>query len=290
MSLQGKRVLITGATSGIGQAAAYALAGQGAELTLLCRSPDRAESVADAIEAEHGHRPELLVCDFESLASVRKAAEQYLDSGQPLHVLLNNAGVINTQRMETVEGYEQTFAVNHLAPFLLTGMLLPALQREAGARIVNVASDAHRFCKAIRFNDPQTLGTYRTFEVYGHSKLANILFTRELARRLGYGDPLVNCLHPGAVATGMGTNNPGLLGKILPPLLKPFFRTPEKGAETAIYLCADPGLAGVSGRYFQDCRAVKPKPWAEDDDMAAALWRLSEELVGFSYPEGGPTT
>ena len=286
MTSRGKHVLITGASSGIGQAAAHALAADGATLTLLCRSRERGEQTARHIAQETGSAPaDILPADFNSLASVRAAAQSYLDSGKPLHVLLNNAGVINTQRRETEDGFEQTFAVNHLAPFLLTGLLLPRLREQAGARVVSVASDAHKMCRGMDFDDLQSEGKYSTFNVYGRSKLANILFTRELASRLPPAEVLVNCLHPGAVATGMGTNNDGLLGKLLPVLLRPFFRTPEKGADTAVFLCRDPSV-NTSGGYYYNRREIQPKPWAQNKEDAQRLWQHSETLTNFTYHRG----
>ena len=284
MTLRGKHVLVTGASSGIGEAAARALAADGAVLTLLCRSAERGAASASRIANATGQaHPQVLVADFNELASVRAAAQAYLDSGKPLHVLLNNAGVINTRRRESSDGFEQTFAVNHLAPFLLTGLLLPQLTATVGGRIVSVASNAHEFCRGMDFEDLQTQGRYRTFNVYGRSKLANILFTRELARRLAGTGVTANCLHPGAVATAMGTNNEGMLSKILPALLRPFFRTPEQGAETAVFLSRDPSVAGHSGGYYYKCRETRPKPWAQSDEDAQRLWEVSEQLTGFNY-------
>ncbi len=198
-------------------------------------------------------------------------------------MLLNNAGVMNTSRKETVDGYEETLAVNHFAPFLLTGLLLPALQNTPGARIVNVASDAHAFVKGMGFEDMQATSNYKTFREYGRSKLANILFTRRLARLLKGQDITVNCLHPGAVATSLGSQN-GFLGKMLPLLLKPFFRSPEQGAQTSIYLCSSKEVAGTSGEYFVNCKRSKPKPWALDDAAADRLWAYTEQCLNFKYP------
>ena len=274
---------MTGATSGIGLAAAQALAQQGAELTLLCRDPVRGAAVSEQLQRDGAAEVHVLLADMAELDQVRTAAAAFLDSDRPLHILLNNAGVINTERRETVDGYEQTFAVNHLAPFLLTGMLLPRLLQQRGSRVVNVASDAHHFCRGLDFTDLQSEQRYKTFEVYGRSKLANILFTRELACRLGTRDLTVNSLHPGAVASQMGTNNSGVLSRWLPLLLRPFFSTPEQGADTAVYLCTDAGLSGVSGRYFIKRKKVKPKPWALDDASAQQLWTHSEALTGFRY-------
>jgi NAD(P)-dependent dehydrogenase (short-subunit alcohol dehydrogenase family) len=284
MTLQGKHVLITGPTAGIGHTTALALAAQGANLTLLCRSREKGAALAAEITAAGGAAPTVVAMDMASLASVRQAAEQCLAMGRPIDVLLNNAGVVNTSRKTTVDGFEETLAVNHFAPFLLTGLLLPAIQDVPGARIVNVASAAHAFARNMGFDDLHAEQGYKTFREYGRSKLANILFTRSLAQRLVDHPVTVNSLHPGAVSTSLGMQNGGVMSKILPIILKPFFRSPEKGAETSIYLCSSEKVAGVSGEYFADCKPVRPKPWARDDEAAARLWRITEESVGFTYP------
>ncbi len=281
-NMQGKHVVITGATTGIGRASAREIARRGASVSLLCRNPQKADELCEEIVADGSARPRVVVVDLASLASVRSAAQTLLDSGDAIDVLLNNAGVVNTSRNETVDGFEETLAVNHFAPFLLTGMLLPLVQAADRGRIVNVASHAHTFVRDMGFEDMHAEQGYSTFKVYGRSKLANILFTRELARRLDGTGVTVNSVHPGAVSTGLGTQN-GWLGRTLPRLLRPFFRTPEKGAETSIYLACSDAVADTSGEYFVDCRARKTKPWARDMDAAARLWQYTEEAVGFTY-------
>ena len=283
MNLNGKHVVVTGATAGIGHSSALTLAGMGADLTLLSRNQSKAEALASEIVAAGGKQPTLITMDMAVLDSVRDAANQCLALNKPIDVLLNNAGVVNTTRVETVDGFEETLAVNHFAPFLLTGMLLPALQQAPTARIVNVASDAHSFVKNMGFDDLQAHNGYKTFREYGRSKLANILFTRSLAVRLPE-TITVNCLHPGAVATSLGSQNDGFLSKLLPALLKPFFRSPDRGAETSIYLCQSDDVKAISGAYFANCKKTKPKPWAEDDQAAEKLWKLTEASVGFTYP------
>ena len=280
----GKHVAITGPTAGIGRHTALELATRGAQLTLFCRNEQKAEALQQDIVAVSGTSPRVIIMDMADLSSVRRAAGEFMALDSPLDVLLNNAGVINTTRRETVDGFEETLAVNHFAPFLLTGLLLPALQRAPSARIVNVASDAHRFARDMGFEDMQAEKGYRTFREYGRSKLANILFTRSLARRLEAYDITVNCLHPGAVATSLGKNNEGRMSKLLPALLKPFFRSPEQGAETSIYLCCSEDVSDISGEYFIDCKVRKDKAWARDDEAAEELWRYTEEQTGFSYP------
>jgi len=280
-SLQGKTVLLTGATSGIGLAAAEALAVRGARLVLTARNPVRAEAaVARIRESRPGTDSDVLAADFASLAEVAAAARRFLASGRPLDVLLNNAGLMNTSRKTSRDGFEEMLAVNHLAPYLLTRLLLPRLQEAGRARIVHVASNAHAFCKGIDFDDLQLERRFRAFPAYGHSKLANILFNAELARRIAGSGVTTNALHPGAVATGIGTNNGGLSARIVPLLMKPFFRSPAKGAETAVWLADSAAVEGLSGGYYHDCRPIEPKPWGRDAAAAARLWDVSEQLVG----------
>ena len=283
MDITGKHIVITGATAGIGQSSAIELAKAGADLTLLSRNPDKAAAVAEEIQAAGGSEPTLIAMDMASLASVREAAEATLALNKPIDILLNNAGVVNTERRETVDGFEETLAVNHFAPFLLTGLLLPAIQQADSARIVNVASEAHAFVKSMGFEDMQAEKDFKTFREYGRSKLANILFTRTLALRLEGQDVTVNCLHPGAVATSLGSQNEGVIAKLLPLLLKPFFRSPDRGAETSLYLCQSDDVANISGAYFANCKQKRPKPWARDDEAAEKLWEISESCTGFSY-------
>ncbi len=258
-------------------------AARGAALTLLCRNPDKGAALEQAILDAGGERPRVVPMDMAQLDSVRNAAQQILADGRPLDVLLNNAGVVNTRRRLTADGYEETLAVNHFAPFLLTGLLLPALQQAPAARIVNVSSHAHTFVRDMGFEDMQAEQGYKTFREYGRSKLANILFTRSLAGRLQGQNITVNCLHPGAVATSLGTNN-GVTGKVLTTLLKPFFRTAERGAATSIYLCTSDAVKDVSGAYFVDCKKKNPRPWALDDAAAERLWQYTEDCVEFRYP------
>jgi len=282
--MQGKHVAITGPTAGIGRSAALEIARRGAQLSLFCRNLQKAEELRQEIIAAGGLEPTIILMDMADLSSVRNAAQTLLDSGQALDVLLNNAGVVNTRRKETVDGFEETLAVNHFAPFLLTGLLMPGLKRSPGARIVNVASHAHAFVKSMGFEDMQATRGFKTFREYGRSKLANILFTRRLAARLEEQDLTVNCLHPGAVATSLGSQNNGFLGRNLPRLLKPFFRSPQEGAQTSIYLCCSADVASVSGEYFVNCKQAKAKPWACDDAAADRLWSYTEECLGFEFP------
>ncbi|MFO0689756.1 MAG: SDR family oxidoreductase [Myxococcota bacterium] len=277
--LEGRICIVTGATSGIGESSAAALARRGADVALVCRSAERGEATRKAIEAAAGRScVELFYADFERLADVRRVADE-LDRKLPhVDVLLNNAGVTMLSRSETPDGYETTFAVNHLAPFLLTNLLMPKLLTRPGARIVNVASHAHRFAW-FDLDDLHSRRRYSSLRVYGGSKLANILFTNELASRIGNRDLRVWSLHPGAVATRLGANN-GALAKLVLPLLALFFKTPDQGAETSIHLCADKGIRATNGTYFADCKPVALSGRAADAELARRLWRESEKLVG----------
>lgn len=284
MTLQGKHIVITGPTAGIGRETALSLAAEGADLTLLCRSPEKAAALVDEIVARGGSAPRVIPLDMASLASVRQAGTDCLSLDRPVDILVNNAGAIYTRRQLTADGFEETLAVNHFAPFLLTGLLLPALLRARGARIVNVASAAHAFVRGMHFDDLHAERGYRMFREYGRSKLANILFTRELARRLAGSDITVNCLHPGAVSTSLGSQNGGIASRVMPLLLKPFFKSPAQGAETTIYLCTSDSVADTTGEYFVNCKPRRPKPWARDDEAAKRLWQVTEESVGFQFP------
>lgn len=279
-TLEGKTVLITGATGGIGLAAAVAMARQGAHLVLVGRNQTRGLDAISEIRRRAGSdRAEFLRADFSSLAEVRRLALALVAEDRPLHVLVNNAGTMNTSRKLTIDGFEEMFAVNHLAHFLLTRLLLPRLQACAPSRIVHVASNAHSFCKEIRWHDLSHEREFSAFPAYGHSKLANILFSNELARRLRGTGVTSNALHPGAVATGIGSNN-GIAGRVVPLLLKPFFRSPARGAATTIYLASATEVDGVTGKYFYDSQPVDPKPWALDTNAAGRLWVTSERLLG----------
>ena len=284
MEVTGKHIAISGPTAGIGRSAALELSRRGAQLTLLCRNAEKARELAEELEGAGGLVPNIVMMDMASLASVRGAAQEILDMGMPLDILLNNAGIVNTTRCVTEDGFEETIAVNHFAPFLLTGILLPALQMAGSARIVNVASDAHSFVKSMGFDDMQAQDSYKTFREYGRSKLANILFTKVLAQRLKGQSITVNCLHPGAVATSLASQNKGVLARVVPILLKPFFRSPDKGAETSIYLCCSDEVENITGEYFSNSKLTAPKPWANDDQAAARLWSYTEECIGYEYP------
>jgi NAD(P)-dependent dehydrogenase (short-subunit alcohol dehydrogenase family) len=272
-----KTALITGATSGIGRATALGLAKQGFAVVALCRDRVRGDALLDELRAAGAPEAGLIVADLSRQADVRRAAAEFLASQRPLHVLVNNAGVVNLHRTTTADGLETTFAVNHLAYFLLTTLLLERLRASAPARIVNVSSDAHKFAP-LDFDDLQNERRYGVMRVYGQSKLANILFTVELARRLQGSGVTANSLHPGAVATGLGKNNGGWARGLI-ALLKPFFRTPDDGAATSLYLATSPAVDGVSGKYFVRCREKQPSRAAQDATAAQRLWSASERLT-----------
>jgi len=276
--MHGKTCIVTGASAGIGQAIAQGLAARGAHVVLVCRSRARAEATQLAMRTATGNAAiDIALADLSSQAAIRRLAQELLRRYPRIHALINNAGVVNMSRTVTVDGIETVFAVNHLAYFLLTQLLLPRLVESAPARIVNVASDAHHW-DTLDFDDLQNHRRYRGLKVYGQSKLCNLLFTRELARRIAGTGVTVNSLHPGGVATGLGSNN-GWWAVLIAKVLKPFLRTADQGADTAIYLTAAPEVANVSGRYFYNRREHRPSRAAQDDEAALRLWQVSEQLT-----------
>lgn len=271
--LEGRICLITGATAGIGRAAASELATRGAAVVLLARSAARAEEVRREIERAGG-RAEALLADLSSLEQVRSAAKEFERRFPRLDVLINNAAVYTRERELTDDGIEAQFAVNHLAPFLLTSLLLPLLRRSAPARVVTVSSEAHQRTR-INWKDLTGERGYRPLKAYAQSKLANLLFTFELARRERDRGVTANAVHPGVVGTAL------LFGGWAPlRLLRPWLRTPEKGAETLVYLAASPEVEGVSGEYLKDRRPIAPSAEARDPDAARKLWEVSERMTG----------
>jgi NAD(P)-dependent dehydrogenase (short-subunit alcohol dehydrogenase family) len=267
-------VVLTGATRGIGRAAAVELAGRGLELVIVGREPERVEAVArEARDAGggapvHGH-----VADLALMASVRGLAEDLRERHERIDVLANNAGALFAGRKLTSEGLEQTLALNHLAPFLLTNLLLDRLD---GGRVVTTASDAHTGGR-LELEDLQSERSYSAMRVYGTSKLCNILFTRELARRAP--ELNANCLHPGVVRTGFGKNDNGIW-KVLTTLGGPFFRSPERGARSLVWLSTSPEGGRLTGEYVHDEKVEQPSAAARDPELARALWERSAELVG----------
>jgi len=274
--MQSKLCLVTGATLGIGKETALGLARKGAHLVLVGRDAARTRETAAWIAKESGNpQVDLLIADLSSQAEVRRLAAEFKHKYPRLDVLLNNAGAIFTRRETTVEGFERTWALNHLAEFLLTHLLLDTLERSAPARIVNVASTAHTR-GTIDFDNLQGEKKYSGIAAYARSKLANILFTYALARRLAGKGVTANCLHPGVVATGFGHNTPGLV-KTLAGLARPFMTTPEKGAETSIYLASSPDVADISGKYFAKRKPIASSKLSYDEALQERLWEVSEK-------------
>ena len=280
-TIQNKNVLITGATSGIGKAAAIKLAQMGANIYFIARNSEKAKNLVNELQSLSGAKASFFIANLSSLEEIKKVSEEFKSLSIPLHVLLNNAGLINNQRKETIDGFEEVFAINHLAYFFLTNLLIDCLNSGIPSRIVNVSSGAHAFVKGFNFDDVQSEKNYKPFQVYGYSKLANILFTKKLSQILEKDNITVNCLHPGVVGTSFGQNN-GNLQKILFYIAKPFMRSSEKGAETSIYLCSSSDVSDISGKYFYNCKLAKTTKWAQSQDDADRLWDLSKNLTGLA--------
>jgi NAD(P)-dependent dehydrogenase (short-subunit alcohol dehydrogenase family) len=280
--MEGKVVLITGASFGIGRATAVEIARRGARVFLVGRTPQHCEAALAAVHAVGRADSEIIQADLASLAGIRALAEQVRARTKRLHVLLNNVGAVFVRRTTTPDGCEATFALNHLSYFLLTGLLLPLLRDSAPARIVSVASHAHRMGR-LDLDDLQNERRYSAMRVYAQSKAANILWNCELARQLEGKGITANCLHPGAVRSNLGHGNGPLLDA-LQRIVTLFMKTPTKGAETSIFLATSPDVEGLSGRYFVNCREKRPAPHATDPSTARRLWEISEGLVGLRYP------
>jgi retinol dehydrogenase 12 len=267
-------VVITGATRGIGRAAAVELARRGAEVALVGREPERVRTVAQEAKAAGGGAPvHQHVADLALMSSVRTLADELRARYERIDVLANNAGAVFASRRQTSEGLEQTFALNHLAPFLLTNLLRDRLR---GGRVVTTASDAHESGR-LDLDDLQSEKSYAAMRVYGTSKLCNILFTRELARRAP--ELHANCFHPGTVRTGFAKNDNGIW-KILTTLGGPFFRSPERGARSLVWLALSDDAASLTGQYVEDEKVAVPSAQAQDDELARRLWERSAQLVG----------
>ncbi len=275
IDMSGKVCVVTGANSGIGKETAEGLARMGATVVMVCRDRERGQAALEEIKSKSGNRSvELMICDFASQAQIRKLAEEFKQKHNRLDVLINNAGLVLTRRAVTEDGLESTFAVNHLGYFLLTNLLLDVIKQSAPARIVNVALTAHRSA-TIDFNDLQGERSYSTMRAYGQSKLANILFTYELARRLEGSGVTANCLHPGIIGTNIFRAAPGILSAAA----KLIFKSPKKGAETSLYLAASPEVAQVTGKYFDDKKVVSSSPESYDKAVAERLWQVSEQMT-----------
>jgi retinol dehydrogenase-14 len=275
----GKTALVTGGTSGIGKASAVAFAAMGANVVIVGRNLERGEAALRDIKGQsHSDSVELMLADLSVQGEVRRLADQFLERHERLDVLANNAGLVQSRRTETADGIETTLAVNHLAPFLLTNLLLDRLKESAPSRVITVSSEAERMGN-IDFDDIQSRQKYKGFAAYGKTKLANIMFTYELAERLKGTFVTANCLHPGAVGTNFGKNNAGPMALFF-RLAKPFMRSPERGADTLIWLASSADVDGVSGKYFSDRKEIEAKEIVNDPAARRRLWELSEELTG----------
>jgi len=282
--MQGKTVVVTGATSGIGEVAALELAGKGARIVFIARDRNRGEVTLAKLNAKApGLSHQVHYADLTRLAEMKRVAAEIAASEPRVDVLVNNAGAAFAQRQVTADGFELTFALNHLSYFVITAGLRERLLGSIPARIVSTSSSAHRGMN-VDLDDLQSGKNYSSLKAYGRSKLENILFTRELARRLQGTGVTANCMHPGVVATRFGHES----GGVLQPLLKTvqiFAITPEKGAETIVYLASSPDVAHVSGEYFVKNKIAGTSSAARDMTVAAALWRKTAELTGVDWPE-----
>jgi len=278
--LQGKVCIITGANSGIGLETALGLARKGAILGLICRDPVRSSAAVEHIRRETGNtRVSLHLADLRSQQQVRLAAKSCLESYPEIHVLINNAGLVARERAMTEDGLETVWAVNYLSCFMLTRLMLERLKASAPARIINMASEAYMMGRLDFTDIDSAYGRYRSFQAYGNAKLAVILFTRELARRLEGTKVTANCLHPGIIASRFGSNL-RLAQKSVAIIMLPWVRSPRTGAATSIYLACSPEVEGVTGKYFKRCKPSRIARKARDDAQAARLWQLSERLIG----------
>ena len=274
--ISGKLCMITGANSGIGKATAIGLAGLGARVVMVCRNKEKGEAALDEVIAKSGNESvELMLAELSSKKAIRRLADDYRKKHKELHVLINNAGALNSKRVETMDGLEMTFAVNHLAYFLLTNLLLDVLKLSAPARVINVSSNVHHQ-GVINFDDLQAKFRYNGTAAYNQSKLANVLFTYELARRLIGTGVTANCLHPGVVRTNFGMEATGFTAFMI-RLMHPFFLSQEKGAEPLIYLASTPET--FNGKYFSRKKEERSSEASYDEQDAKRLWEVSAELT-----------
>ncbi len=283
-AMEGRTCVVTGANSGIGKATAAGLARQGARVVMVCRDGPRGEAAQAEIQSLTGNPSvDLLLADLSSQAAVRTLAAEITRSFESIHVLVNNAGALVNPRLETVDGLEYTFALNHLAPFLLTNLLLDLLTDSAPARVVNVTSGAHALGR-VRFDDLQARRRYRALGAYNQSKLGIILFTYELARRMEGRGVTVNCVHPGGVNTNFGNSAKGAFAAMF-RLFKPLMRSPAKGAETILYVATAHEMEGVTGEYLVDRESRASSRRSYDEGLARQLWDVSAALTGL---DGAP--
>jgi retinol dehydrogenase-14 len=278
-SMVGKTVLITGGTSGIGRATAFGLAAKGARVAITGRDRERAEHAALEIRAAGGSHVDVFVADLSSQTEVRRLAGEVLQTYPCIDVLINNVGGYWNTRHVTADGLEHTFALNHLAPFLLTDLLLDRLTQSGRARVVTVSSGAQNSGR-IDFDDLQGERSYSGARAYSQSKLANVLFTYELARRLQATSVTANALHPGVVRTSFGAEDPGGVQRVFTPFMRPFMKGPAKGAATSIHVASSPDLEHVTGRYFVNSKPKRSSKRSYDGAVATRLWQVSADLVG----------
>ena len=279
-----KTILITGATNGIGKAAAINFAESAKSIAFTYRNEELAEDLKNEMQKIN---PNLSInsffCDFSVQDSIRECADKIKNDLKAIDLLINNAGVVNTEYSETIDGIENTFAVNHLGYFLFTNLLLDLVKKESESRIINVSSAAHHFVKRMQWDDINYKDDFKMgLKAYGQSKLGNILFTKQLAKKLQKDGVTVNAIHPGGVNTSLGNQNNSLLGRVLKIILKPFFRSPLKGANTIIYLAEIDGLS-ITGAYWVDGRVAKTSHYSKNEAEAEKLWRLSEKLVNQEF-------
>lgn len=279
-----KTILITGATNGIGKAAAIKFAESAKSIAFTYRNEELAEDLKNEMQKIN---PNLSInsffCDFSVQDSIRECADKIKNDLKAIDLLINNAGVVNTEYSETIDGIENTFAVNHLGYFLFTNLLLDVVKKESESRIINVSSAAHHFVKGMQWDDINYKDDFKMgLKAYGQSKLGNILFTKQLAKKLQKDGVTVNAIHPGGVNTSLGNQNNSLLGRVLKIILKPFFRSPLKGANTIIYLAEIDGLS-ITGAYWVDGRVAKTSHYSKNEAEAEKLWRLSEKLVNQEF-------
>lgn len=277
-----KTAVITGANSGMGKASARMLAEKGYHVLMLVRNSERGKEALEELQEEFPGCFEMILCNLSDSESIREAADRITREHSRVELLINNAGLITTRRELTKEGLEMQFAVNHVGHFLLVMELLPLMHK--GSRIVQVASGAHKWGK-IHFDDLTLEKNYRPFKAYGQSKLANVLFAEALSRRLLPYGITVNSCHPGAVGTNMGVNRETGFGSGIMRLLKPFFRTPEEGSETAVFLATDKSVEKVSGKYFYNSKPIEVSKRAQDKVLSEKLWHWTEEFTGASFQE-----
>lgn len=279
-----KTILITGATNGIGKAAAINFAESAKSIAFTYRNEELAEDLKNEMQKIN---PNLSInsffCDFSVQDSIRECADKIKNDLKAIDLLINNAGVVNTEYSETIDGIENTFAVNHLGYFLFTNLLLDLVKKESESRIINVSSAAHHFVKGMQWDDINYKDDFKMgLKAYGQSKLGNILFTKQLAKKLQKDGVTVNAIHPGGVNTSLGNQNNSLLGRVLKIILKPFFRSPLKGANTIIYLAEIDGLS-ITGAYWVDGRVAKTSHYSKNEAEAEKLWKLSEKLVNQEF-------